>query len=435
MAKDCGCSHPNCNKTPKGKMCPKHGMEDCSLKEDKDPCWKGYTQVGMKDKNGRQVPNCVPSKGVPKSKGYKKEEWEGSDEDKKEDKRLAKKHKMSLKDWEKSAADKKHDMRNEEFVDPVKEDYSRIQHYGQTYTIVLTWHGSTYKLQVFFPRSGTPTRQEVEDAIHKVYPGALLNAYMPSRIDPTKPMILTQEETEIDEAVLGRYKEDRGGGVTLKPASERLKPKSKKPESKPEGPKITKLKPRGPRKGEATASQVQGWRGSDRTNTNRRGQSAPQAKVAMREEKSASKGAETKFHLKLDKLVHGTFGPSPEEKKKIKKESIEEALSIVFDPDKEKKRKNYLLNVGVIGEDWQSVNRKDKTDGLSQAAVDAYRRENPGSKLKTAVTEKNPTGKRASRRKSFCSRMSGMKSKLTSSKTARDPDSRINKALRRWNCS
>ena len=87
-----------------------------------------------------------------------------------------------------------------------------------------------------------------------------------------------------------------------------------------------------------------------------------------------------------------------------------------------------------ISEDWQSVNRKDKTDGLSQKAVNAYKRENPGSKLQTAVTEKNPKGKRASRRKSFCSRMGGMKKRLTSAKTARDPDSRINKALRRWNC-
>jgi len=86
-------------------------------------------------------------------------------------------------------------------------------------------------------------------------------------------------------------------------------------------------------------------------------------------------------------------------------------------------------------EDWQKVNRQDKTDGLSQAAVNAYRRENPGSKLQTAVTEKNPSGKRAKRRSSFCRRMKGMKSKLTSAKTARDPDSRINKALRRWNCN
>ena len=39
-----------------------------------------------------------------------------------------------------------------------------------------------------------------------------------------------------------------------------------------------------------------------------------------------------------------------------------------------------------LGEDWQKVNKSDKTDGMSQKAVNAYRRENPGSKLKTAVT-------------------------------------------------
>ena len=95
---------------------------------------------------------------------------------------------------------------------------------------------------------------------------------------------------------------------------------------------------------------------------------------------------------------------------------------------------NWRADFG-LSEDWQKVNRKDKTDGLSSAAVKAYRRENPGSKLQTAVTEKNPKGKRADRRSNFCSRMSGMKDKLTSAKTARDPDSRINKALRRWNCN
>jgi len=91
-----------------------------------------------------------------------------------------------------------------------------------------------------------------------------------------------------------------------------------------------------------------------------------------------------------------------------------------------------------LGEDWQKVNRKDKTDGLSKDAVKAYRRENPGSKLQTAVT-KDPKklkkgSKSAKRRLSFCRRMKGMKKKLTSAKTRRDPDSRINKALRRWNC-
>ena len=47
----------------------------------------------------------------------------------------------------------------------------------------------------------------------------------------------------------------------------------------------------------------------------------------------------------------------------------------------------------------------------------------------------NPkTEKDKARRKSFCARMQGMKDKLTSEKTAKDPNSRINKSLRAWNC-
>jgi hypothetical protein len=91
-----------------------------------------------------------------------------------------------------------------------------------------------------------------------------------------------------------------------------------------------------------------------------------------------------------------------------------------------------------VKEDWQKVNKSDKTDGLSQKAVDTYRRENPGSKLQTAVT-KDPKklkkgSKSAKRRLSFCRRMKGMKKRLTKPENARDPDSAINKALRRWNC-
>ena len=83
---------------------------------------------------------------------------------------------------------------------------------------------------------------------------------------------------------------------------------------------------------------------------------------------------------------------------------------------------------------WQRKEGKSKSGGLNRKGVASYRRANPGSKLKMAVTEKNPKGKRAARRKSFCARMKSMKSKLTSAKTARDPNSRINKSLRKWNC-
>lgn len=87
---------------------------------------------------------------------------------------------------------------------------------------------------------------------------------------------------------------------------------------------------------------------------------------------------------------------------------------------------------------WQRKEGKNPSGGLNAKGVASYRRENPGSKLKTAVTTKpsklDPDSKAAKRRKSFCSRMEGMKKKLTSSKTAKDPNSRINKSLRKWNC-
>jgi hypothetical protein len=87
---------------------------------------------------------------------------------------------------------------------------------------------------------------------------------------------------------------------------------------------------------------------------------------------------------------------------------------------------------------WQRKEGKNPKGGLNAKGVASYRRANPGSKLKTAVTTKpsklDPDSKDAKRRKSFCARMKGMKKKLTSSKTANDPNSRINKSLRKWNC-
>jgi hypothetical protein len=87
---------------------------------------------------------------------------------------------------------------------------------------------------------------------------------------------------------------------------------------------------------------------------------------------------------------------------------------------------------------WQRKEGKNPEGGLNKKGIASYRREHPGSKLSLAVTTKpsklKPGSKSANRRKSFCSRMKGMKAKLTSAKTARDPDSRINKSLRKWNC-
>ena len=86
---------------------------------------------------------------------------------------------------------------------------------------------------------------------------------------------------------------------------------------------------------------------------------------------------------------------------------------------------------------WKRKAGKSKSGGLNARGRASYNRRTGGN-LKAPVTT-NPSklkkgSKAAKRRKSFCSRMKGMKRKLTSAKTARDPNSRINKALRKWNC-
>ena len=80
------------------------------------------------------------------------------------------------------------------------------------------------------------------------------------------------------------------------------------------------------------------------------------------------------------------------------------------------------------GAAWTKKSGKNPEGGLNEKGRKSYERENPGSDLKA------PQPEGGSRKKSFCARMSGMKKKLTSAKTANDPDSRINKSLRKWKC-
>ena len=83
----------------------------------------------------------------------------------------------------------------------------------------------------------------------------------------------------------------------------------------------------------------------------------------------------------------------------------------------------YLKNRGSAA--WTRKEGKNPSGGLNQKGRDSYK----GGTLK-APTKSKTSG----RRKSFWARMGGMKKRLTSAKTARDPNSRINKALRKWDC-
>jgi hypothetical protein len=78
---------------------------------------------------------------------------------------------------------------------------------------------------------------------------------------------------------------------------------------------------------------------------------------------------------------------------------------------------------------WTRKEGKSEKGGLNAKGRASYNAANPG---KPGLKAPQPEG--GSRRDSFCARMEGMKKKLTSAKTANDPDSRINKSLRAWNC-
>lgn len=84
---------------------------------------------------------------------------------------------------------------------------------------------------------------------------------------------------------------------------------------------------------------------------------------------------------------------------------------------------------------WTRKEGKNPKGGLNQKGRDSYNKETGGNlqaPVKKDEAKKSPTA--AKRRKSFCARMEGMKKKLTSDKTAKDPNSRINKSLRAWDC-
>jgi len=75
---------------------------------------------------------------------------------------------------------------------------------------------------------------------------------------------------------------------------------------------------------------------------------------------------------------------------------------------------------------WQRKEGKNPSGGLNAKGR--------ASAKKQGMNLKAPQPEGGSRKDSFCARMSGMKKKLTSAKTANDPNSRINKSLRAWKC-
>ena len=294
--------------------------------------------------------------------------------------------------------------------------------FGHIMAVVVMWRGKSYHIRMFFPQAKMPTKKEAQLEIEKVYPGgkvlSVVRNDLPSQFAPiNSPLFkVTKEEKEVGcpkcAGKCGKGCECECHEEEVEEAAGEKDACYKKVKSR------YSVWPSAYASGALSKCRKVGadnW-GNKKEEVDRLGKSEISEKMNLAK---ADMGDVIKDFRDSD---------APQFKGKSDKKIRQMAIAAKLEAER-----------GEQKEDWQKVNRKDKTDGLSQKAVNAYRKENPGSKLKTAVTTKpsklKKGSKDAKRRSSFCSRMKGMKKRLTSAKTSRDPDSRINKALRRWNCN
>ena len=258
--------------------------------------------------------------------------------------------------------------------------------YGRYYVLTLVWRGREYTITVFRSKLQKLQRPQAQKIADKVYPGSRVIKYHES--DPTdSPVVLSTEG---------------------------YKPKVKK--KKPPKAGSEELATPATDGGTASMSAFNSYgeetkkkcgKGEYFCNDEQKCKPIPKGHHVMPDGmlmKGATHKEQITSYNQLDKKKNCGCGQTP---------------CITYG-------KKDLTKEGAA---WTKKSGKKESGGLNEKGRKSYERENPGSDLKAPSKKKGNK-----RRASFCARMKGMKKKLTSKKTARDPDSRINKSLRAWNC-
>jgi hypothetical protein len=334
-------------------------------------CWKGYEKKGTKMMFGKRYNNCVKKKAT-------KEEVEYTNEGvaflkREKEKKKSSSEYLTQRDAGKLAKRKmaKKDQEKVNFLEPEDTNEAKTLLYknGHTYKIVLTWRGKTYMVQMFVPKISKPTRVEIEKEIQKLYPDARVMSFLPKDLEPGEPTVMMGEE-----------KRDEYGDIVGGPKiSKKQKAKNLAKNEKDE--KITRSEEQEP----------EGIKLRDVEKIKRQ-------KQLLAKQKQASV-----FKNKITRFIKSEY--------------------------------EYVAEDDMKGMSVKSGHKRPTKSGAGMTAkgVAAYRRRNPGSKLKTAVTGKVKKGsKDAKRRKSYCARSAGQMKKFP--KAAKDPNSRLRQARRRWKC-
>ena len=276
--------------------------------------------------------------------------------------------------------------------------------YGRYYTINLVWRGREFTLSAFTPKLQKLQRTGAQRIAEKIYPGSRVISYHESD-KTTAPTFLATEGT------MKTFREFREHcGLTYDVEAHQCK-ECNATGYMESGEKCEECDGKGTLQGVNDGTEMDEdldlkkmSKELDGASKMHKGQ-ADRIRKHLKKMKSEDNDA---YAIGMAQAMKSTGDKPP-----LKKSTIKKAHKIAD---------------AVKNEDWQKKSGKNPEGGLNEKGRKSYERQNPGSDLKRPSKKVgNP------RRASFCARMKGMKKKLTSKKTARDPDSRINKSLRAWN--
>ena len=344
-----------------------------------EKCWKGYTAKGLKKKGNRMVPNCVP---VGEEAIEERSLSKGEEKDKE---KYVKGMKKSAKDFKARYGDDYKSVMYATATKMAKEEKEGDHEFEMARRQLATMKNAANRLEKKMGKKGEGN----------------LKAWVQSKLTKaadyadTAADYVTNEEVNINEIHASAHTPHEVPSKNLK----KLVSKAvKRIDTDVDGDTDHNDKAKG-----ELGEFIPGV-GNKRLHSGTMTKTAQSTRIKSVKE-FVEESAEKRYCPKCEKMEtksECSYGPEYWEKN-AKKQTSESAA-------------------------WTKKEGQNKEGGLNEKGRKSYEAENPGSDLKP------PQPKGGPRKRSFCARMSGMKKKLTSKKTANDPNSRINKSLRAWNC-
>ena len=263
-------------------------------------------------------------------------------------------------------------------------------------------------VQMFVPSVSSPTRQQVEKEVQKIYPDAKLMSFLPRDLEPGEPTVMMGESKKVER--------DEYGDIVGGPKISKKKKAKNLAKNEPDEQHTTTTS-------ESYSSKPSNIKKKAKLTAalNRLQDLKVKQKMSEEQDPEGMKLSDVQ-RIKRQKQLSDAAKKAPEVKNKIVPIKTSTTEEVIHEDD-------------MKGMSVKSGHKRPTKSGAGMTAkgVAAYRRRNPGSKLKTAVTGKVKKGsKDAKRRKSYCARSAGQMKKFP--KAAKDPNSRLRQARRRWKC-